>query len=479
MKKFVLCLIGLFMYSLSFAQQQNIDNTPASRLSTSDAIEHLKKDIPRLMKEANVPGMSVALIRNGKMVWSGVFGVMNNDTKKPVTKQSIFEANSLSKPVFAYATLTLVDNGKLDLDKPIFKYMDSGFYDKACADPRFKLVTTRMILSNSSGIGYPPDYSDDKFVMNFNPGEKFQYSPQGFGVLARVIEHITQMRLEDFMKQTILGPLHMDQSSYVWEPRYDSLRAYQHNWQGVTDTSLKKWKRGAACCSLQTNAEDYSKVVIAVMDGKLLKKETWEEVMKPQINADARFPNLFWGLGWGLEKTKEGECFWHWGDGGKSKDYIAANLSTKDAIVFFANSENGLSFAKELLDDGIGGEHPGISFLNYQRYDAPSALLLKSILSKGGNAAIKDYLEKRKQKIDEVQMNIVGYQLISIKKLDDAIEVFKQNTVDFPESFNAWDSLAEGYMDNNNKELAIKYYKKSLELNPKNTNATDQLKKLE
>jgi CubicO group peptidase (beta-lactamase class C family) len=477
-KILILCFLCLLTYYPLYAQQARDTTGAVQRLSTKDAIEHLKKDIPRLMQEANVPGMSAALIRNGKMVWSGVFGAMNNDTKKPVTKRTIFEANSLSKPVFAYATMTLADSGKLDPDKPIFKYMDSGFYDKACADPRFKLVTARMILSNSSGIGFSSDDPDNKFTIDFNPGEKFKYSPIGFQVLSHVIEKITNMRLENFMQQVILTPLHMDQSSYIWVDKYDSLRAYQHNWQGVTDTSLKKWKRGAACCSLQTNAEDYSKLVIAVMDGKLLKKTTWDEVMKPQINADARFPNLFWGLGWGLEKTATGECFWHWGDGGKSKDYITANLSTKDAIMFFANSENGLSFAKEMLDDGIGGEHPGLAFLNYQRYNDPSVVLLKAILSQGGNVAIKNYLDKRKQKIDEAQLNNVGYQLLGIKKFNDAIEVFKQNTVDFPASFNAWDSLAEGYMDNGNKDLAIKYYKKSLELNPNNTNATDQLKKL-
>lgn len=106
------------------------------------------------MKEANVPGMSVAFIREGKMVWSGVFGVKNNQTKQPVTKQTIFGANSPSKPAFAYAALTLVDTGKPDLDKPIYKYMDSEFYDKACNDPRFKRVSARLILSNSSGIGF-------------------------------------------------------------------------------------------------------------------------------------------------------------------------------------------------------------------------------------------------------------------------------------------------------------------------------------
>jgi CubicO group peptidase (beta-lactamase class C family) len=470
-----LCIAGLVSAVHSHAQQ----GTSSPRLSTKEAVARLQSDIPRLMKEANVPGMSVALVRDGKLAWAGVYGVMNNDTKQPVTKRSIFEANSLSKPVFAYAVMTLVDQGKFDLDKPIASYMDSGFYDKACNDPRLKQVTGRLILSNSGGIGYSSDDPDNKFTIEFNPGEKFKYSPTGFQVLSHIIEKITDMRLEDFMDKAILTPLHMDQSSYIWLDKYDSLRVYQHNWQGIPDTGRGKWKRGAACCSLQTNAEDYSKLVIAVMNGELLKKSTWDDVMKPQINMNVRFTNLFWGLGWGLEKTKNCECFWHWGDGGKSKDYIAANLSTKDAIVFFADSENGLSFAKELLDDGIGGEHPGLAFLNYQRYDDPSVVLLKSILAEGAPIAMKDYLSERKQKVDEVQMNIMGYQLLGIKKLDDAYEVLKQNTVDYPNSSNTWDSFAEICMDKGDKASAIKYYKKSLELDPKNTNAIDQLKKLE
>lgn len=476
MKKLGLLLISLIICCLCTAQEQNV----APELSIKDAIERLQIDIRRLMKEANVPGMSVALIRNGKMVWSGVFGVMNNTTRQPVTKRSIFEANSLSKPVFSYAVLTLVDQGKIDLDRPIYRYMDSGFFDKACPDPRFKLVTARMILSNSSGIGFSPEDSDNKFLMNFDPGEKFQYSPPGFQVLAQVIEHITQMRLENFMKQAVLGPLHMDQSSYVWEPGYDSLRVYRHNWQGNADSVQHgKYQHGAACCSLQTNAEDYSKVVIAMMNGELLKKATWQEMMKPQITADKRFPNLFWGLGWGLEKTQAGECFWHWGDGGRSKDYVTGNLSTKDGIVFFANSENGLSFAKEMLNDAIGGEHPGIAFLGYPRYDSPSNLLLKAIMANGAAPALKNYLDKRKEKINEANMNTIGYQLVSAKRLDDALAVFEQNTADYPAAFNTWDSLAEAYMNKGNKELAIKYYKKSLELNPNNANAITQLKKLE
>src|SRR5689334_11517234 len=118
MKKFIFLFIGLIAGCLCRAQEQNI----APELSTKEAVERLQKAIPRLMKAANVPGMSVALIRNGSVVWSGAFGVTNNTTRQQVTKRSIFEANSLSKPVFGYAVLTLVDQGKIDLDKPIYRY---------------------------------------------------------------------------------------------------------------------------------------------------------------------------------------------------------------------------------------------------------------------------------------------------------------------------------------------------------------------
>jgi tetratricopeptide (TPR) repeat protein len=80
--------------------------------------------------------------------------------------------------------------------------------------------------------------------------------------------------------------------------------------------------------------------------------------------------------------------------------------------------------------------------------------------------------------LTESQMNILGYQLLRLKRVKDAIAVFKQNTVDFPQAANTWDSLAEGYMIDGDKESAIKYYKKSLELNPDNTNAVQKLKEL-
>ena len=107
--------------------------------------------------------------------------------------------------------------------------------------------------------------------------------------------------------------------------------------------------------------------------------------------------------------------------------------------------------------------------------------MLKAILKSGAETVLTDYRQRRPGKnasLTENEMNSLGYQLLRLKRIKDAIAVFKQNTVDFPQAFNTWDSLAEAYMIDGDKESAIKYYKKSLELNRDNTNAVQKLKEL-
>jgi len=437
-----------------------------------DAIARLQRDIPPLMEKARVTGMSVALIRAGKLVYTGYFGYMSAAAKNPVTDQTVFEANSLSKPAFGYAVLQFVDAGKLNLDTPLNHYLqDPGEYSD---DPRINRVTARLVLSHSSGLVSAGIHGSDKMVFAFNPGEKFRYSPDGITYLSLVVQRITGLTTEDFMARSLLEPLGMSHSSYRWQPAYDSLRAYRHDWQGNTNPKRYTWEHGAACCSLQTTPDDYAQFVLAVLNGQLVNKNTWAGMLEPQITVDSAHPGLAWGLGWGLEQTAAGTAFWHWGDASTSKAYITANVSAKDALIVFSNSENGLSFIKELLADGIGGEHPGAAWLGYQRYDDPAWSLLQAIVAGGAAKALK----AAHPAVDEVGMNAIGYKLLAIQKTVDAIAVFLQNATDHPYSWNAWDSLGEAYMDNGDKGEAIRSYQKSMQLNPGNTNGAEQLKKL-
>jgi CubicO group peptidase (beta-lactamase class C family) len=467
---------ALLVLPFSFVALFSLAQNP-KELPTRVAIARLEKEIPDLLKKADIPGISIALVRNGQIAWSGVFGSMNAATKKPVTSETVFEAASLSKPVFAYGVLKLVDEGKLDLDTPLNKYLGNN-YD-VVDDPRINLITARHILSHTSGF---PNWRDNDHTKNllihFTPGDKWSYSGEGMVYLSKVIEKITGLSLEDFMQLMVLQPLGMTSSSYIWQDKYDTLKAFRHDNFGDT---TGRWRPtvGNPAASLTTNAVDYSRFIIAVLNGTGLKKETWRQMIRPQIRVTDKYPEIAWGLGIGLETMTEGTYLWHWGDNGDGKAWFTAFLPHKDAIIYFANSANGLSIAGDILADGIGGDHPALVNLAYEKYNSPAKLLLKAILTDGAAKAIEAYRSGRAKdttkKIAELAMNDIGYSLMRIKRLDDAIEVFRQNTIDFPDSYNVWDSFAEANMNKGNKELAIKYYRKTLELNPGSENAKAQL----
>jgi tetratricopeptide (TPR) repeat protein len=294
------------------------------------------------------------------------------------------------------------------------------------------------------------------------------------------------------MKRTVFEPLGMKSSSYVWREDYDSRKTFAHNSVGML-TGRGKPERANAAASLHTTASDYGRFVCAIIKGTGLKQQTARLMLTPEISVGKSGPNslnrpgdplspaISWGLGWGLEKSDEGTAFWHWGDNGDAMAYVMALDKQKTGMVMFANSSSGLSVIRELVADVLGGEHPALSWINYERYNSPARLMFKAIVKSDAETVLSDYRKRRESSakdltLTESQMNSLGYLLLGLKRVKDAIEIFKQNTVDFPAAFNTWDSLAEGLMISGDKESAIKYYKKSLELNPENTNAVQKLK---
>ena len=453
----------------------------------------LEHDLPELMNNAEVPGMSIALVRNGEVVWHRGFGVKDSKSKAPVTDDTVFEAASLSKPVFAYAVMKLVDAGKFDLDKPLNQYLP-GNYDVG-PDPRLGQITARRVLSHTTGF---PNWrgGDPALKIFFTPGEKFSYSGEGFVYLSKVIERITGEKFNDFMKRMVFDPLGMTSSSYVWQSSYDSQKTSRHNSLGDPSPQNKPASANAAA-SLHTTAQDYGRFIAAILNGTGLKNETRQQMLTPQIKVDESgtdttgrpalkpSPNISWGLGLGLQSTADGVSFWHWGDNGDTKAYFVAFQREKLGVVVFANGANGLSFMPELIDEAVGGQQPALAWIKNESYKSPRSVLLRNIRANGAPAALLEYREWRKGRapnelLTEEQINRFGYDLLfSLKRVKDAIEVFKLNVEDHPESSNAYDSLGEAYAIDGNKELAIKNYQRSIELNPRNTNGIDKLKALQ
>lgn len=476
-----LCLMALALTAV--AQSKN----PA----TDEHLIQLEKSVPQLMITGEVPGLSIAVIRDAKMVWLKDFGVANSSTKQPVGGSTIFEAASLSKPVFAYGVLRLVEKGKLDLDAPLANYLPRPYVEN---DARVGRITARMVLSHTTG--FPNWRQNQPLKTHFTPGERFSYSGEGFVYLQRVVEHLTGESLDAVMQREVFGPLGMTSTSFMWEDRYENLKATGHDSAGVARPRRQN-KEANAAGSLHTTAADYSKFVIAIMNGTGLKKSSIDEMLKARIRVDEACSNciantpsgklstsIAWGLGWGLQQNNGIDSFWHWGDNNNDTHaFIIASRKQRSGIVIFTDSGNGHSIIPAMIEPLLGGKQPVTPWINYEGYDSPAKNLLRSIIADGVGPALSRYLGARPRDaslgLSELLTNRLGYALVSRKKIPEAIEVFKLNIKDHPASGNTYDSLAETYLEMGKKGLALEFYKKALEVEPNYPNAAAARKIIE
>jgi CubicO group peptidase (beta-lactamase class C family) len=336
---------------------------------TEVSVPQLERDIPELMKKDGVPGLAIAVIRGGKTTWVHGFGLKEAKTNQLVKETTVFEAASLSKPVFTYGVLKLVEQGKLGLDVPLTTYLPKPF---VAGDERLAKITARIVLSHRTG--FPNWPNDDGVSIYFTPGERFSYSGEGYVYLQRVVEQITVKPLNDYMRETVFTPLGMTSSSYVWRPDFDALTATGHDSDGKP-VELWKPKEALAASTLNTTAKDYALFVEAVLNGKGLKPATVREMETPEVALDPECricikhepkqlsKNLFWGLGWGVERKDGTDMLWHWGDNGSFKAFVMADPKTKSGVVMFANSENGLEIAKPVIDEAMGAHSLAFEWL--------------------------------------------------------------------------------------------------------------------
>ena len=337
---------------------------------TKAPVPQLERDIPELMKKDGVPGLAIAVIRGGKTTWVHGFGIKKAKTNQPVKENTVFEAASLSKPVFTYGVLKLVEQGKLGLDVPLTTYLPKPFI---AGDERLGKITARIVLSHRTGFPNWPA-GDGSVSIYFTPGERFSYSGEGYIYLQRVVEQITAKPLNDYMREAVFTPLGMTSSSYVWRPDFDALTATGHDSDGKP-TELAKPTEALAASTLNTTAKDYALFVEAVLNGKGLKSATLREMETPEIALDPECricikhepkqlsKNLFWGLGWGIERKDGTDVLWHWGDNGSFKAFVMADPKTKSGVVMFANSENGLEIAKPVIDEAMGAHSLAFEWL--------------------------------------------------------------------------------------------------------------------
>jgi CubicO group peptidase (beta-lactamase class C family) len=337
------------------------------------------------MSDASVPGASVALIGDGSIVWRRAFGVRDRDSRVPVDVDTVFEAASTSKPVFAYAVMKLRERGVIDLDTPLTTYTTTRFVP---GDPRLDRLTARHVLTHTTGL---PNWRSDGEPLQFafTPGERWGYSGEGFHYLQSVVTRLTGSRtspsdcgrfeldyeacaeepgIEAYMQGNILRPFGMTSSGYFWSPAMEAHVARGHDEHGVPSTMDRKPSAPAVARygmagGLCTTPTDYARFLIEVVDPKppddyRLTRESHSEMLRPQVRHS---PTSSWALGWQVEHTASGDVIRHGGGNPGYSCFVAGFPARKTGYVIMTNGEGSGFFGviAKLISGDVLGEFLG------------------------------------------------------------------------------------------------------------------------
>ena len=292
------------------------------------------------------------------------------DMPLPIGEQSIFQAASLSKPLFAYIVMRMVDRGEIDLDRPIADYTDiDRFEDKEMA----RRLTPRIVLSHQTGLpnwaaGPSSDeWPTSRITFKYPADSCFAYSGEGYAFLQRAVEAIQGEPLDDIARREVFGPFDMPTTSYAWQPAYDSLALPGYNRDGE-NRGQGRHPRANCAYTLRTNAIEYANFLKrGLLEGEGLSEAAHKEMFTHQVHAQryADEPRdcdstVFWCLGFGAvnEPAWKGDYFWHWGDNGNFKALWLLHPATKEGFVYFSNRATGHDLLDPFLKQLTGEDLP-------------------------------------------------------------------------------------------------------------------------
>jgi CubicO group peptidase (beta-lactamase class C family) len=462
-------------------------------------------DVPAWMALYDAPGLSVAVWDDFKLVWAKAYGLKAAGGGEPVTLDTLFQAGSISKPVSAIAAMQQVEREALSLDADIntvlrsWKVPDNEFTAK-------EKVTLRRILSHRAGLtvhGFPgyavnepvpalvqvldgaPPATTAPVRVDLLPGTKFRYSGGGTTIMQLVLQDLLGRPFPDIMRDAVIDRLALKNSTF--EQPLTTARAAQaatgHRSSGRAVEGRWHVYPEMAAAGLWTTPSDLAAIAIEVARTKkgestrLLKQATVIEMLTPasRDEADDETP----GLGFFVDRTGKTDRFGHNGADEGFQAALVAYAATGRGAAVMVNSDNGITAALPLLD-AIAREYQWPGYKPWTPGIRPQLTAARK--KRGADTVIADYRRLRASRpatdFNPGLLNGLGYDLLRSGDRDGAIRVLALNVEMYPSDANAYDSLGEAYMEAGQKELAIKSYRRSLELDSKNDHAVAMLKKL-
>ncbi len=349
------------------------------------------QDLPRQMRALGVPGVGIAVVEAGALAWSRSFGVTHAERGTPVEDTTLWEAASLSKPVFAYTVLQLVDRGELALDAPLVKYARPAYLGQS---PWIERITVRDVLRHTTGLpNWRKDPVKEPLVPAVAPGTRIDYSGEAFVWLQLAVEAVTGESLDQTMRRLLFDPAGMRDSSYGWDAALAARSVHGHRapddsapgmpaqglreaWdaaQPIADQwrkPLSAWRYADAeralplarvnakpglvnwpsdilansAASLRCTVQDYARFMALVVHASPaaweLRPATRAAMLTSQITLPGRWTEK--GLGWNIEAMPVGPIAYHSGsNAGVFKTFALGDAARQLALVVMTNAANG------------------------------------------------------------------------------------------------------------------------------------------
>jgi CubicO group peptidase (beta-lactamase class C family) len=347
----------------------------ASTAAETDGARARREAFDAAMRANGIPGAQLIHTRAGASE-AYCHGVLKNGAAAKVGDDTVFQAASLSKVVAAYIALRLVDEGKLNLDTPLWDYWHS---QRTKDNPLARTITARMVLNHTSGLRNwqisPSDPAIDRTPLEsrFAPGEHYAYSGEGFYLLQRTLEHVTGSSWNALAAREVFSRFDMPSSSYLTDHAFDARNASGHGKDGTPEPDrVFAWENTA--WTLVTNAHDYDNFIQgALYRGEGLTPATRALMFAPSSDADdpaspsPADPLIAWGLGVGLQEADGRRLVWHWGDNPGFKAFFMLDPASGESLVLFTNSENGPAAYKQVLRMFMGpGSYPAVDWSSAQ-----------------------------------------------------------------------------------------------------------------
>ena len=327
----------------------NIPGSPAPDLIPAKGILHdftstsaseIDHFIESYQKYYGIPGVSLALIKDGQMVYHKTYGVRNTMTGEKVEDNTLFEAASVTKPVFAFAVQRLAERSIIDLDKPLYLYLP---YPDIEYDERYKLITARHVLTHRTGFPNWRNMNEDgKLNIRFTPGTAYNYSGEGFEYLKMVVETITGKKVEQVLQEEVIEPMGLYHTFFSKNDSLQRVVSNGHFDRLPSNTDLPEFPGMAY--SMHTEAAIFTRFMLYMLEQKGLKAQTYDTMF--QKHSDFNYdpgdekPKIpaYMGMSLEIRETPFGKSFGHGGNNGDFKCKFEVYKDKKMGYVVFTNS---------------------------------------------------------------------------------------------------------------------------------------------